>query len=272
MKSLLALGVIFTLAILTDGFLSAGDKGQSKPFLPKGTPAEQVEDLITQHKKALAAFKKLYDGAKSEEEKEKLEALFPDPGPFAELLLQIAEKNPNDSAAVDALLWAFRNGGVAKAKTILMRDHLLSPKIGPLCLRLRYEDNPESLNALRKVLAENPSKEAQAHAALALGIRLKSQASLVEKLQKADSKALATQAEELLERVIKDKKCAAIKIPIGDDHITLGTLAGRELFEMRFLQPGKVAPDIVGEDIDGKPMKLSDFRGKVILLDFWGFW
>jgi peroxiredoxin len=38
------------------------------------------------------------------------------------------------------------------------------------------------------------------------------------------------------------------------------------------LQPGKIAPDIVGEDIDGKPMKLSDFRGKVVLLDFWGFW
>ena len=56
------------------------------------------------------------------------------------------------------------------------------------------------------------------------------------------------------------------------DRITLGKLAGRKLFEMRYLQPGKVAPDIVGEDIDGKPMKLSDFRGKVILLDFWGFW
>src|SRR5262249_10220364 len=30
------------------------------------------------------------------------------------------------------------------------------------------------------------------------------------------------------------------------------------------------APEIVGTDVDGKSLKLSDFRGKVVLLDFWG--
>jgi cytochrome oxidase Cu insertion factor (SCO1/SenC/PrrC family) len=35
---------------------------------------------------------------------------------------------------------------------------------------------------------------------------------------------------------------------------------------------GKVAPDIVGEDIDGKEFKLSEYRGKVVVLDFWGNW
>lgn len=32
------------------------------------------------------------------------------------------------------------------------------------------------------------------------------------------------------------------------------------------------APDIIGEDVDGKEFKLSDYRGKVVVLDFWGFW
>jgi peroxiredoxin len=32
------------------------------------------------------------------------------------------------------------------------------------------------------------------------------------------------------------------------------------------------APEITGTDIDGHAMKLSDFRGKVVLLDFWGHW
>jgi hypothetical protein len=32
------------------------------------------------------------------------------------------------------------------------------------------------------------------------------------------------------------------------------------------------APEIIGKDLDGKPMKLSDFRGKVVMLDFWGDW
>jgi len=39
-----------------------------------------------------------------------------------------------------------------------------------------------------------------------------------------------------------------------------------------FLAVGTEAPDIVGEDTDGKPMKLSDYRGKVVVLDFWGHW
>ncbi len=35
---------------------------------------------------------------------------------------------------------------------------------------------------------------------------------------------------------------------------------------------GVAAPEISGIDQDGKPMKLSDFRGKVVVLDFWGSW
>jgi hypothetical protein len=35
---------------------------------------------------------------------------------------------------------------------------------------------------------------------------------------------------------------------------------------------GQRAPDIDGKDIDGKDFKLSEYRGKVILLDFWGHW
>lgn len=38
------------------------------------------------------------------------------------------------------------------------------------------------------------------------------------------------------------------------------------------LAPGKPAPEIEGIDHNGKPMKLSDYRGKVVLLDFWGDW
>lgn len=38
------------------------------------------------------------------------------------------------------------------------------------------------------------------------------------------------------------------------------------------LEIGKVAPDIQGKDVDGKDLKLSDYRGKVVVLDFWGDW
>ena len=38
------------------------------------------------------------------------------------------------------------------------------------------------------------------------------------------------------------------------------------------LEVGDMAPEIIGEDIDGKRFKLSDYRGKVVMLDFWGDW
>lgn len=38
------------------------------------------------------------------------------------------------------------------------------------------------------------------------------------------------------------------------------------------LLPGKVAPDIVGPDLDGTSLKLSDYRGKVVVLLFGAEW
>lgn len=35
---------------------------------------------------------------------------------------------------------------------------------------------------------------------------------------------------------------------------------------------GQTAAEIEGVDLDGVPFKLSDYRGKVVFLDFWGDW
>ena len=35
---------------------------------------------------------------------------------------------------------------------------------------------------------------------------------------------------------------------------------------------GQDAPEIQGADLDGAPFKLSDYRGKVVMLAFWGDW
>ncbi len=53
---------------------------------------------------------------------------------------------------------------------------------------------------------------------------------------------------------------------------SLGEEAGGELYELRHLRVGNVAPDIEGEDLDGKAFRLSEYRGKVVVIDFWGNW
>ena len=46
-------------------------------------------------------------------------------------------------------------------------------------------------------------------------------------------------------------------------------LAQGQLDEVRHRAAGKPAPEIDGLDLDGKPMRLSEHRGKVVLLNFW---
>ena len=46
----------------------------------------------------------------------------------------------------------------------------------------------------------------------------------------------------------------------------------REIFEIVNLAVGKPAPEIDGEDLAGVSFKLSDYLGKVVMLDFWGDW
>jgi hypothetical protein len=38
------------------------------------------------------------------------------------------------------------------------------------------------------------------------------------------------------------------------------------------LDIGNLAPDIEAADLEGNIFRLSDYRGKVVLLDFWGNW
>ena len=43
-------------------------------------------------------------------------------------------------------------------------------------------------------------------------------------------------------------------------------------FEKNAPGAGKVAPPIEATALDGKPLKLADFKGKFVLLDFWATW
>ena len=76
--------------------------------------------------------------------------------------------------------------------------------------------------------------------------------------------------EQLFERAAKDY--AEIEYRGYSKNRLIGKRAEMELFEIRRLAVGMVAPEIEGKDIDGTPFKLSDYRGKVVLLDFWGHW
>jgi predicted ArsR family transcriptional regulator len=52
----------------------------------------------------------------------------------------------------------------------------------------------------------------------------------------------------------------------------LGKRVEKMLFKVTHLVVGCEAPEIEGVDHDGDKFRLSEYRGKVVLLPFWGFW
>jgi thiol-disulfide isomerase/thioredoxin len=89
----------------------------------------------------------------------------------------------------------------------------------------------------------------------------------VEGFRKIDTARAETEAVRLYTEL--GEKYGPQKLTGG---LTCGELARSAVFEIRHLTVGKAAPEIEGEDTDGAKFKLSDYRGKVVLLVFWATW
>ena len=46
----------------------------------------------------------------------------------------------------------------------------------------------------------------------------------------------------------------------------------KEIDALEAVLPGKPAPDLINRNPEGKEIKLSDLKGKVVLVDFWATW
>jgi hypothetical protein len=238
------------------------------------SPQEQYQALVKEYEDDTKALQDAFKEAKTPAETEKIhQEMVHGESKLAAKFLDLAEKNPKDSAAIDALAWVLRHyssatkeGRVAAEMVSKSDDHVKNDRIGLICLELQNDRWPAAEHLLRLVLEKNPHKDAQGMACYALALSLKVRASAP---QAANVDRLNREAEQLLERVVKD--FADVKIGPRSS-VTLGDRARGVLFEARYLVVGKAAPEVEGEDIEGRKFKLSDYEGKVVLIDFWGNW
>lgn len=136
----------------------------------------------------------------------------------------------------------------------LERHHAKSPGIIPLCVALIQSGDPKVLGTLEAIHAGHPDPEVQGVAAYGAAIILR---------------GLGDEPELLRKRLGLLRTAIIQSSEVSLDGMPLAKHAEEELYVILHLSKGRVAPDLVGTDAAGRPLKLSDHAGKVVVLLFW---
>lgn len=247
--------------------------------------AEQVSAVTTEHAEAMKTFRKWYASASDEEKQNDFESQYPKADEYGEKLFKIAKENPQAPSAVDALVWVASNArgtDIAKdAVAILLDKHTNNDAIAAVVPMMAYEVGEQVEKQLRGLASDATNERVKGTATLTLANYLKRVPEMKETV--AGNPQMAEYFSDHLTYIEgfepKEGEVVQLYSTVIDKYSqvssrggTLGESASAALFEMQRLQVGMEAPDIEGADLDGVDFKLTDYRGKVVLLDFWGNW
>jgi hypothetical protein len=258
-------------------------------------PAEQYKAIVKEFGEAANSNWK----AETDEERKQAAARVE---PLPLMLLELAEKNPDEPWTLEALTqvitleywldnysshpgWG-KDSRQARALAILLRDHVRSDKLGETCKRAQYGFRRECETFLRAVLEKSPHRDVRGRASLGLALFLNGRLNrldllrdqpvvsrryeglygkeYLDTLRRQDRARAVAEVEAAFEQAAE--KYGDVELPSAGN---VGDTARTELFAIRHLAVGKEADDIEGPDQDGVRFKLSDYRGKVVLLYFW---
>ena len=164
----------------------------------------------------------------------------------------LIDANPNDEVSLDAILFFVpylraKHSGLVPYE-ILLKHHLASEKLDRIFMVAPND-------VLRQLIKKSP------HARIRLWSRYHLATSLFDE-------GKTKEAKQLLDALSKDVGAKEL----GGYSGTLADSAKRRLFNINHLNVGQKLPEFVGIDLDDKPMKFSETRGKVTLIVFWATW
>lgn len=219
----------------------------------------------------------------------------------------VAEENPDDHVSLQACRWIIDSCGNCgtsdariftaekKAWEIVGEHHSDDDAIAQLCLEATQYETPAREAFLRKMvgnadlpvdagpyallsLAEYMSKRAEKRTAwneptnnFDKHLRNIDSPQWSEYFFHSDVDATRKESIELLRQVIAEHAETPFTLSAGGfrDLNAFGDKARKSLHALEHLYVGAPAPDFDARDLDGKPLRLVDYRGRVVLLSFW---
>ncbi|MFM7152303.1 MAG: TlpA family protein disulfide reductase [Gemmataceae bacterium] len=189
--------------------------------------------------------------------------------------------HPVESSAKESAL-------APQALELLLENHPNNNRLGTVCTALVFTIDPASEAFIRGVSTRSSLPENQARALASLAQNMKYRARLIQSLKddpkllqeyetkygkpilqtlmKSNPDTLRAESRKAFQQVMD--RHASMPHP---SHGNLGNLAKAHLASLdKPITLDQPAPEIDAVDLFGKRLKLSDFRGKVVLLDFWG--
>ena len=265
------------------------DSTKSEPATKEpASPKELYDSLVKDARKAESEFMMEVRSAPREEQM----ALYMSGGPkneFAVKFLELADEHPDSDFHFNAILFAATKGDAdvsTQAFDLLVENYRDDKQIVKLLetfetsVNLPAQHHETFLRNLMEKSSNDSIKGAATYTLVKFFQGLASSKDMAGDPTMAKSipqetidywmKDRGEDFDAELEKMLSDVSENYADVEFGRGK--LGELAESELFVFKYLSVGKVAPDIEGVDLDGEAFKLSEYRGKVVMLDFWGDW
>ena len=187
--------------------------------------------------------------------------------------IELAKEEPKDATGFAAALFVIEKAGpfgagneMEAAVGIIAEHHLDNAKVKGI-LPLIGKAGPSGKKFLTVAAEKSADKEVKAVALLFLGT------SVAEQIDDGDN---AKKVAEMVATATGYLERAAAESPgakVGASTVAKEVAAQLEnLRAIKFLAVGQPAPEIETFALDGKKVKLSDSKGKVVMLDIWATW
>lgn len=244
------------LILLT--FITLANLATAQTEAKTNQPAAAIKALTSAYQEKMTSFIEKSRSVDKEQRRELFRKEHPRPEETIAALNKIIESHPKDPATFEAIAWiaskTHGNGLTPANFANLKENHLDHEKLASLLSSIAYSKKPETLAFLHLASEKSSVKNVRGAAFYALAMNIKHE------------KSKAAEHDALIKKLISDYPDLSIN---GRD-ITKRLIADRD--SSTKLAIGQPAPEIIGKDVDGQEMKLSDYKGKVVVLHFWGDW